>query len=191
VHVLPPELAKQVLQFLVIQRIDPDLVETVSCSSHDKMHPLAACLSDDETSWWMSGRQSMPTGRGCEYIQLSVGPVMRRLAAVSIKIPPLPQGPLSVREFRIEAPTVTTRERTTTVPVTTVEWKAVSPVFTVDNRTGFQRFVMSDPVDVTTVRLVCLSNQIASFIDAETGHHSGTNMARQFDCVGFFSLRLE
>ena len=87
--VLPPELAKQVLQFLVIERVDSDMVEVVSCSSHDKVHPLAACLSDDETTWWISGENSMPRGRGFEYVQLSVGPKLRRLTAVSLKIPPL------------------------------------------------------------------------------------------------------
>jgi hypothetical protein len=183
-HVLPPELATQVLQFLIIQRVDPDLVEAVCCSSHDKVHPLSAVLSDEENSWWISGRRSMPMGRGREYIQLQVGPCLRRLTAVSIKIPPLPQGPLSVRQFRIESlETITTSIR---VPrETTQMWNTVSQVFTVDNRTGFQRFVLTNPVDVRTVRIMCLSNQIASFIEA------GNDMASQFDCVGFFSLRLE
>lgn len=176
---LPAELAKQVLQFLVIERVDPEAVEIVGCSSHDKIHPLAACLSEDETTWWISGDQSMPRGRGCEYVQLSVGPILRRLAAVSIKIPPLPQGPLSVREFRIDAPSTST--------ISTIvdggEWNAVSQVFTVDNRTGFQRFVLADPVDVHQVRLVCLTNQIDPFASEQ--------VPRRFECVGFFSVRLD
>jgi hypothetical protein len=180
--VLPPELAKQVLQFLVIQRVDPDIVETVGCSSHDKVHPLTACLSDDETTWWISGEHSMPRGRGCEYVQLSVGPTIRRLAAVSIKIPPLPQGPLSVRRFRIDSPTIDGAR---------TGWTAVSQVFTVDNRTGFQRFVLADPVDVRQVRLVCLANQIDPFINVERREAVSDLGTRRFECVGFFSVRLE
>jgi hypothetical protein len=185
--VLPPELAYRVLQFLVIHRVDPDMVEIVSCSSHDKVHPLEACLSDEETTWWISGQHSMPQCRGSEYIQLSLGPTLRRLAAVSIKIPPLPQGPLSVREFRIESP------KTTRASTTDEEWTAVSQVFTVDNRTGFQRFVLAHSVDVQQVRLVCLSNQIASFIEDGFGarHNVNVNAALRFECVGFFSVRFE
>jgi hypothetical protein len=127
VCVLPPELAYQVLQCLVIQRVDPDMVDIVSCSSHDQVHPLEECLSDDETTWWISAQHSMPWCRGSEYIQLLLGPTLRRLVAVSIKIPPLPQGNLSVREFRIESPTTTMTTRITTDG----EWTAASQVFTV------------------------------------------------------------
>jgi hypothetical protein len=181
--VLPPDLAKQVLQFLVIQRVDSDMVEVVGCSSHDKVHPLAACLSDDETTWWISGENTMPRGRGFEYVELSVGPKLRRLTAVSLKIPPLPQGPLSVREFRIESPMETIDGET--------EWIAVSPVFTVDNRTGFQRFLLPNPADVETVRLVCLSNQIDPYVNVEDEVLASHHVQRRFECVGFFSLRLE
>jgi hypothetical protein len=170
-RVLPPELAFRVLQFLVIQRVDPNLVETIGCSSHDEVHPLEACLSDDETTWWISERHSMPCGRGREYIQLSLGPTLRRLSAVSIKIPPFPQGPLSVREFLIESPTIIDGE-----------WTAVSQNFTVENRTGFQLFVLAEPVDVQQVRLVCLSNQISSITQFTT---------HPFESVGFFSVRFE
>jgi hypothetical protein len=190
VCVLPPELAYRVVQCLVIQRVDPEQVETVSCSSHDEAHPLTACLSDDETSWWISGPHSMPQCRGYEYIQLSLGPTpqLRRLTAVSIKIPPLPQGPLSVREFRIESPMTT---GATTDATDATEWTAVTPVFTVENRTGFQRFVLdtANPVDVHQVRLVCLSNQISSFIDGLGVDRFNTTL--RFECVGFFAVRFE
>jgi hypothetical protein len=91
------------------------------------------------------------------------GPRPRRLTAVSIKIPPLPQGPLSVREFSvIEAPS-TTATTTTIDGETTAAWTAVSQVFTVDNRTGFTAGCPI-PVDVQT-RLVCLSNQIDLYVN--------------------------
>jgi hypothetical protein len=192
-HVLPPELAKQVIQFLIIQRVDSAMVEVIGCSSHDKVHSLQACLSDDESTWWISGEHSMPRGRGCEYIELSVGQKLRRLKSVSIKIPPLPQGPLSVREFRIEAPVrTTTTAATTATDGELTEWTAVSPVFTVDNRTGYQRFMLSDPVlDVSQVRLVCLTNQIDPYVNVEDEVMASDHVPRRFECVGFFSVRLE
>jgi hypothetical protein len=188
--VLPPELAKQVIQFLIIQRVDSDTVEVVGCSSHDKVHSLQACLSDDENTWWISGEHTMPRGRGCEYLELSVGPKLRRLTAVSIKIPPLPQGPLSVREFRIEAPSTTSSS--TSIDGESTEWTAVSPVFTVANRTGYQRFMLSDPVlDVSHIRLVCLTNQIDPYVNVEDEVMASDHVPRRFECVGFFSVRLE
>jgi hypothetical protein len=131
----------------------------------------------------------MPRGRGFEYVELSVGQKLRRLTAVFLKIPPLPQGPLSVREFRIEAPS--SNSTTAIIDGELTEWTAVSQVFTVDNRTGFQRFVLSDPVDLSQMRLVCLSNQIDPYVNVEDEVVASDHVPRRFECVGFFSLRLE
>jgi len=39
-------------------------------------------------------------------------------------------------------------------------WKPCSPVWTVENKTGWQEYTLDPPVDVRMVRVVCLTNQI-------------------------------
>jgi hypothetical protein len=184
-RVLPPELSVRVLEYLVIEPVSATEVQVVGCSSHDGVHPLKACLSDDDTTWWMAAESSMPLGRGNEHVELLMGPTLRRVKAIAIKIPPLPQGPLSVREFRLDA------------PANNGEWKAISSVFTLDNRLGFQRFLLADEMDAKQVRLVCLSNQISTHIDGPgpggmrrrgTAEHPAT---RRFETVGFFTVTVE
>jgi len=39
-------------------------------------------------------------------------------------------------------------------------WKPCSPVWTVENKTGWQEYILDPPVDLRMVRVVCLTNQI-------------------------------
>ena len=103
---------------------------------------------------------------------------------MSLKIPPLPLGPLSVREFYLETFRM---ER---------GWFKISPHYLVANREGWQTFDLPNKgCDVDEVRIVCLRNQMAEYLD-------GLDMAmvrsrgleadiRRFASVGFFSIRFE
>ena len=170
---LPPELSKHVSKFLTVRRAVRDEVEAVTASSMDMApHKLADCLVDNEESWWMSALGTMPGGRGEEYVEfrLSKIPVLRRVIAVSVRIPPLPQGPLSVREFRVD------------VADEVGLWRQLPGVHSVDNRTGMQRFPIGD-VDAHSVRVVCLSSQISTYIGEDPDHN--------FERVGFYAVQFE
>lgn len=99
-----------------------------------------------------------------------------RLSNFKIEIPPLPSGPLSVRNFRLDCLGFNG------------SWKTVSPVWTVANTTGYQAFQLNAPVDTRFCRVVCLTNQISQFLaddieDDDLTHH--------YTCVGYFSVRFE
>ena len=182
---LPAELLQRILSFLVIERVYPIEVKAINCSSHDKVHALSRCLVDEHWSWWLSAPGTMKGGRGQQYVQFLLGPRLRRLSSICIKIPPLPQGPLSVREFLVQQFTL---ER---------GWHAVSPIFTVQDHGGWQRFVLPGKVDVDEVRVVCLSNQISAAKELLSQQQSfGQNgepldPLRRFQSVGFFTIRFE
>ena len=101
---LPAEICSHVANFLTVQRCVHSEVEAVSATSMDSIYKLEGCLVDDEDSWWLSSFGSMPGGRGDEYVEvrLAKANTMRRIQSVSMSIPPLPVGPLSVREFRVD-----------------------------------------------------------------------------------------
>lgn len=175
---LPIELCERVAQYFVVLPINMEHVVATGCSSLEldnngkPLMPLASCLSGDETTWWLSeeGLDARPqyvefslTGPGCSFC---------RLRAVSIKIPPLPQGPLSVRDFLLQAGVDS-------------DWKSISPLFTAANRTGWQRFVIP-PADVDCVRILCVTNQLGAF-----GVAMGDPLVRRNEKVGFYSIKFE
>jgi hypothetical protein len=171
---LPSELVYRVMQYLVIKRVSSEMVRALECSSHDRIYPLQRCLIDDDTSWWLSAMGTMPQGRGRQWVQFALGSTLRRLSTVQIKIPPLPQGPLSVREFLVQAFSIDRG------------WHQVSPTFVVANRAGWQMFHLTELVDVDEVRIVCLSNQISALIHDLEANEA---MLRRFESVGFFTIR--
>ena len=123
------------------------------------------CLTYDSTLLF--------TGRGEEYVEFQLGSSMVRLSAVHIMSPPMPRGPLSVRTMRIDSAT----------NPTTGEWVPVSPVLVIENRSGWQRLELPDPVDAQYVRAVCLTNQASRFFNEQP--------PTDFSSVGFFTIRFE
>ncbi len=95
----------------------------------------------------------------------------RRVGAVGIKIPPLPQGPLSVRRFHIEY----LNEG--------FEWKKHRSTFYTLDRAELQSFAILPPIDASRVRVVCTMNAAS-----EAYNH---NFPRIFacDCVGLFQVK--
>ena len=176
-QLLSPELARYCVSFLTVERVLNDQITAVACSSSDGRHDLQTCLNEAESSWWISRAGSMPRGVGQEWIEFRLGPLPRRLSAVSIKIPPLPLGPLSVKEFQLQI-------KQTNDPSTS-DWITLPTRHRVANRTGFQQFAI-ESIDAQYVRILCLQNQIADFIqpNAPVEH-------AQYNCVGFFSIRFD
>ena len=179
---LPPGLVKRVLSFLTVKCVKPEEVEATNCSSHDGIHPLPFCLLENETSWWLSSHGTMPGGRGQQWVQFQLSRNLRRLSSVSLKIPPLPQGPLSVREFCLRAFHL---ER---------GWYPITPVFQLESRSGWQTFIF-EGVDVDEVRLVCFSNQMEEHITSlrpnSLGDENIMAQLQRFESVGFFCVKFE
>lgn len=179
------ELMRRIISFLTVKPVNPKKVTVTLCSSHDGRHDVTECLTESEDTWWMSESHTMPGGQGREFIQFSLAPTLCRLSSVSIKIPPLPVGPLSVAEFQLEQPSSSSSPE----PGETT-WEPLHPVpFTTSNRTGWQPFILPQAVDVQEVRFVCLSNQMSQFLKENGALRQ--RAAGIYDSVGFYSIRFE
>ena len=165
---LLPDLALHIVQYLTIERVHPEEVQAVRCSSTDGTHPLKECLTVDQSTWWISAPGSMPNGKGREYVEfrLSSKTLLRRLSRVSITISPYPAGPLSVRVFALKAPMYPWRTNDDDDDDDDDDndqdqrWYTLS-VFQANNVPGPQHFDLSEVVDTDRVRLVCKSNQVS------------------------------
>ena len=207
---LTPDLMRKVVSYLVVQPVRHDQVRVIGCSSHDNHHPLASILSPDEDTWWISASNTMNYGRGREYVDFELAPRQGvsscRLTSISIKIPPLPVGPLSVRQFELlrqvehfsaggdDNASIPANRReddnndTATKPVV-VTWTPIPLVTaTLQNVTGWQQFHLALPVDAKAVRLVCLCNQISRFMQPDSVLPT---LVSPFDSVGFFAIRFD
>jgi hypothetical protein len=172
-HLMNYDVAERVASFLTVPKVDPNRIQVVGCSSSDGSHPISDCLSPSEDTWWISGAESMPGGKGSEFVEFQLHPTnIRRLSRVGIHIPPLPQGPLSVRDFVIQA-------------FDGGAWDTISPTWRCENVPEMQYFAFDPPgVDVQLVRVVCLSNQLHKF-------YTNRLVAFNFNRVGFYSVAFE
>ncbi len=168
---LPIDVAKHTTKFLQIKHIEKNHVSVVRASSTRGDYPLSSVLGNEEGTWWISAEGSMHGGQGAEFLEFSLSPngTARRCSYVGLSIPPLPQGPLSVRKFRIDW------------SYDGKEWTEGCRRYTMEtmDMAGMQSFKLERPVDAAKVRLVCLSN-------AFTSARGGTS---PFDCVGLFYVR--
>jgi hypothetical protein len=229
---LPKELGERVAHYLVIQRVDMAHVKATGCSSQQQLPsheadnessirpamPLSECLVDSDTSWWISQDSVEVEPQYVEFTLVSDGNSNSnssngnnnhtqsacRLSAVAIRIPPLPMGPLSVREFRLDTVahvTATNGTGTDTSTsdaspscITTESWSPThTAVFEVENRTGWQRFVLPNGgVDVSRVRVVCLSNQFGYLnLPPSRQRRRTTTTTAPYAQVGFYCVQFE
>eukprot|EP00928_Gymnodinium_smaydae_P058017 TRINITY_DN41220_c0_g1_i1.p1 TRINITY_DN41220_c0_g1~~TRINITY_DN41220_c0_g1_i1.p1 ORF type:complete len:325 (-),score=26.79 TRINITY_DN41220_c0_g1_i1:215-1081(-) len=172
---LTATLANQVVDFLQIQRVHANDVSMSGCSSRRGDFPISVALNAHEDEWWISDSGTMPGGVGEEYLEISLGPVPRRVSFVGMKIPPLPGGPLSVREFHILA----WRGEKGLQPNDPAGWQVVSakPLRTLD-RGDLQEFALVPPCETKALRVVCTQNAAAD--DGLVGF--GCN------CIGLFQI---
>lgn len=168
---LPIDVAKHMTKFLQIKDIVKSEISVTRASSTRGDYPLSSVLGNEDGTWWISAEGSMESGQGEEYLEFSLSRtgVARRCSYVGLSIPPLPQGPLSVRKFRIDW------------SYDGEEWTEGCRRYTMESMdmAGMQTFKLEQPVDAAKVRLVCLTN-------AFTSARGGTS---PFDCVGLFFVR--
>jgi hypothetical protein len=196
-QILPNELIHKIARYFVVIPVQHKQVTAVRASSTVGRFPLGAVLEDDDSTWWISAMGSMPQGKGSEYMEFQLSPVVRRLSAVSIKIPPLPVGPLSVRTFRIAIPDSTSSAVSSHLQPSTTSWIHATDELTVENKTGYQRFELALGIDARSIRIVCTMNQISRFLGQnneaaeDENNNNNNNGVNQFDAVGFYSIKFE
>jgi hypothetical protein len=159
---LGTDLVDRIFSWLRIEPVKDADVSVSGCSSTRKDYPLSAVLDFDDSRWWISSAGSMQKGRGKEHLEFSFGAAPRRISYVGIKIPPMPFGPLSVREFHILSLDADG------------SWVLATPTVETMDRSEMQEFVFLRAVETTALRIVCVSNAAAGM---------GT------DCVGLFQVR--
>lgn len=171
---LSDDIACYISEFLQVAVVNSVVV--TRCSSTAAHFPLEAVLDDSRRTWWISSSDNIRGVLGEEYLEFSFGPTVRRVNYIGIRIPPLPQGPLSVREFHIMALSelVDPNSADALLPES---WRLCSqkPLITLD-QADLQEFCMHPPIDAKMVRLVCTKN---------AAHDT---VGPLYNCVGLFSV---
>lgn len=199
---LPLDVCQRIADFFVIEPVRMDQVEVLTCSSHDANCDPNNVLSDDENSWWISEPGSMPGGVGSQEIEFLLNNAsnsLRRIQEVCIKIPPMPQGPLSLRTFQIfttmgsNSAGIKFRRGASLGKAgghlgsnDDTDWSLICHSH-VANHAGWQRFIVI-PTDCLRLRLVCLANQISVF---EGASDNEPDPYHRYAAVGLFSIRFE
>jgi len=124
------------------RRIDLDRV-VVRASSTRGDFPLQTVLEDDDRKWWISKPGSFSLGRGEEYLEFEFAS-STFVQVMGISIPPMPMGPLSVREFSVEAHV---KQR----------WQAISPRLQTLDQTGLQEVALQ-LVGTRRLRMKCFTS---------------------------------
>lgn len=163
---LPDNVVKHITEQLRVEQVRKDDIIVCGCSSSRGDFPIGVVLNEDRSEWWISAKGSMPDGYGSEYLEFSFGASPRRVEFVSLCIPPLPMGPLSVRKFHLLALD------------SSGSWLAVSPGLETLDRAELQEFALDQPIDTTSVRVVCTENAAAGAMDVMSF----------VDCTGLFQV---
>jgi hypothetical protein len=113
-------------------------------------------LESSADTWWISGPGSMRAGQGCEWLAISLGAEQpRRIERVELRIPPMPSGPLSVRDFHLE----------TAVSIQG-PWTRASHDFVTLDVPDPQSWVVKPPIEATLVRVSPPTFARAPFLEA-------------------------
>lgn len=182
---LPLDICQRIGDFFVIEPVNMIEVSVLSCSSHDRSCNPNDVLNEDENSWWISERGSMPRGVGRVVMEFGLnktGNSLRRLREICIKAPPMPQGPLSLRTFQIRT-TVSSKPRHD--GDMNDDWQEILHGH-VASHAGWQRFRVA-PTDCLRLQLVCLTNQISLFLMDE----GVLDRNHPYSAVGLYSIRFE
>uniref|UniRef100_A0A7S1FWK5 Uncharacterized protein n=1 Tax=Corethron hystrix TaxID=216773 RepID=A0A7S1FWK5_9STRA len=167
---LPDHLARYATTFFDVVRVRPHEVTCVAASSNAMAgNDLRGIMSDNDLEWWISspgrgepyGAERLPfkTGLGREYLEfsMSTSQVPRRVSAVGVKIPPLPQGPLSVRRFHLEYLESVGYASAAEVgrSKNILSWRRHPAEFSSVDVAEMQEFAILPPIDAIRIRLVC------------------------------------
>ena len=157
---LQHDVINHILSHLTISRVSADSVVAISSSSIDDSSPerctLQHALDPSEDNWWISAAGSTPGGVGAEFVtfRLSDDLKPRRIERVRLRIPPMPSGPLSVRDFHLESASAAEGP-----------WRrATSTLMTMD-RAELQEWAVWPPIEASHVRVVCTRNAARERLD--------------------------
>jgi hypothetical protein len=76
-------------------------------------------------------------------------------------------------------------------------WINATDEFTVENKTGYQRFELSLGIDARSIRMICTTNQTSRFLGqnnevaGDDNNNNNNNNNNQFHAVGFYSIKFE
>lgn len=163
------ELVNRVLDFLRVNVVKMKEVKAVACSSNHgngTSQSMHGTLMREEGTWWISAPGTALQGVANEWVEYSLGPAPRRVDRVSLRIPEMPSGPLSVRKFHLEVPNPTGSPGDY-IPVTTT-------LVTLDTD-KMQSFALLPPVEAQSLRIVCTENAAGSQYEG-------------FNCIGFLDI---
>jgi hypothetical protein len=191
--VLPNEIIRNIAIYFTVKKLESSNTRAIGCSSSSEHHELKACLIDSKSSWWISSMNegSFRNGKGEEYVEFELDSTkIVRLSTVLISIPMLPTGPLSVRAMRLDCCTASNNNKNNNN--IEQQWKPITPILTVENRNGWQRIELNEPIDAQYIRLVCLSNQASSLLENnEITNIDITDTHGALTAVGFFTVKFE
>ena len=189
---LPNEIIRDIAIYFTVKKLDPTKTRAIGCSSSSsELHELKECLIDSSSSWWISSihEGSFHNCKGEEYVEFELDNTkIVRLSTVSISIPMLPTGPLSVRTMRLDCCAASNNNNNNNKEQ---QWKPITPILTVDNRNGWQRIELNEPIDAQYIRLVCLSNQASRLLDNNEITEINDTYGHAMTAVGFFTVKFE
>jgi len=149
------DIIEMILTMLQIKQVKcPDEVSVDSFSSHAQQSLLndynfkpESTLEPGEESCWISGRHRRDGNPEWITYNLSPDKTLRRVDYVSMSIPVLPQGPLSVRNFKLE------------YSEDCINFKS-HPDHNYDTLdcNGLQEFAVIPPIEASKIKLVCCTN---------------------------------
>ena len=201
---LQPELIDHILGFLAVPRVEMASVFAVACSSIDEQSDrcgLDKVLDPATDNWWISAHNSMEGGKGGEWVAFRLGDphTSYRVERVDLRIPPLPSGPLSVRDWHLETAAAGEEDEHGGFGTWT---RATATLQTVDSE-HLQSFHLEPPIEAAFVRIVCTRNAARASADAtraamarrglinpedETEADLELAMSRLSSSIGFFSI---
>lgn len=170
-------IAEIIAECLLVGNVNIDKVCVDGSSSTRGDFPLSEVLTCNQSTWWISAAGSMPGGVGREWIEFSFGSFCS-IKYIGIKIPPLPQGPLSVREFCVMRRRIDPFGRTLADDCETA-WELVSPqIWQTLNTPDVQEFAFEHSIQAERLRLVCTKTAAAGYLARMGG----------VDCIGLFQV---
>eukprot|EP00929_Paragymnodinium_shiwhaense_P098840 TRINITY_DN60356_c0_g1_i2.p1 TRINITY_DN60356_c0_g1~~TRINITY_DN60356_c0_g1_i2.p1 ORF type:complete len:261 (+),score=58.29 TRINITY_DN60356_c0_g1_i2:100-882(+) len=173
---LPENVADGIAKLLQVAPVAAGRLDVVGASSSRGDFSLTAVLDPNPRTWWISGAGTFKEGYGEEWLEFAFKDAqrnseeIRRVSIIGLKIPPLPAGPLSVRDFHLLALRPGRR------PDDDDAWVRAPPLLSTVDTAAMQEIAIVPPLDTSRVRLVCISSAVKL-------RRGG------MDCVGLFEVR--
>jgi len=174
------DIVDRIIGHLKIGIVDMAEVSAVACSSNQgdgtRGKSMHGTLMSEENTWWISKNtlddddEDEEEGHHFnEWVQYRMGPVPRRCDFVSMRIPQLPAGPLSVRIFHLEVPSFVRHQKG---GIVSGGYHRASEDFITLDTDEMQEFRLVPPIESQFLRVVCTEN-------ASNG---------MFGAIGFFDI---